>query len=119
MPVFRLTAASMASMPAGFGRLLCVLEDYLNGGCQIAVTGDPAAQGTKRLLREICRRYIPGRTVACGINTEPHLLRDRPQVGEKPTAYVCRGSTCSPPVTTAEDLGRLLDSASGGEIPVS
>ena len=34
--------------------------------------------------------------------------RDRPAVGGRATAYVCRHFTCSAPVTTPEELGRLL-----------
>ncbi|MFO1186878.1 MAG: thioredoxin domain-containing protein [Alphaproteobacteria bacterium] len=37
-----------------------------------------------------------------------HPAADKPPVDGKPTAYVCRGQVCSPPVTDAEELARLL-----------
>jgi uncharacterized protein YyaL (SSP411 family) len=36
------------------------------------------------------------------------LLADRPTIGGAPTAYVCRGFVCDRPVTTTDDLRRLL-----------
>jgi hypothetical protein len=36
------------------------------------------------------------------------LLADRPLVGGRPAAYVCRGMVCDLPVTTADDLARQL-----------
>jgi uncharacterized protein YyaL (SSP411 family) len=37
-----------------------------------------------------------------------HPAHGRPAVAGRPTAYLCRASTCSLPVTEASDLGDLL-----------
>jgi hypothetical protein len=37
-----------------------------------------------------------------------HPAHDKAAIGGKPTAYVCRGSTCSAPATEPSELGRLL-----------
>jgi uncharacterized protein YyaL (SSP411 family) len=44
---------------------------------------------------ELTRRLIP-------------LTHDRSATGTKPTAFVCRGQTCDPPVSTAEELAARL-----------
>jgi hypothetical protein len=36
------------------------------------------------------------------------LLADRPLVGGRPAAYVCRGMVCDLPVTTVADLEAAL-----------
>jgi uncharacterized protein YyaL (SSP411 family) len=36
------------------------------------------------------------------------LLASRPAIDGRPTAYVCRGFVCDRPVTTVEDLARML-----------
>jgi uncharacterized protein len=37
------------------------------------------------------------------------LLADRPLLGGRPTAYVCRGFVCRLPVTSVADLAAQLD----------
>jgi uncharacterized protein YyaL (SSP411 family) len=44
---------------------------------------------------EVMRRLIP-------------LTDGRSSIGNKPTAYVCRGSTCVPPAHTREELAKVL-----------
>jgi uncharacterized protein YyaL (SSP411 family) len=38
----------------------------------------------------------------------PALLADRPLMNGKPTVYVCEGFVCKTPVTTVEELRKLL-----------
>jgi uncharacterized protein YyaL (SSP411 family) len=60
----------------------------------------------------VATRYLPHRTlvrVQSGAKDVPAVARDRPQVGGRATAYVCRGFTCSAPVHTPDELGPLLD----------
>jgi len=57
------------------------------------------------------RAYLPHRTLVAATPGDPTPLapaRDRPAVEGRATAYVCRHFTCSAPVTTPEELGRLL-----------
>ena len=59
----------------------------------------------------VARVYLPHRTLVAATPGDPAPLapaKDRPAVGGRATAYVCRHFTCSAPVTTPEELGRLL-----------
>jgi len=38
----------------------------------------------------------------------PELLKGRPTVEDKPTAYVCEGFSCKAPVTSSATLGDQL-----------
>jgi uncharacterized protein YyaL (SSP411 family) len=59
-------------------------------------------------VQAVYNRYLPNKVVACGVNGEPPLLKDKPQVGGRTTAYVCENRVCQPPVTTPEELAAQL-----------
>ena len=68
---------------------------------------DPA---TEALHRAALRGTAPGAAVVAG---EPGadgvpLLADRPLVGGRPAAYVCRHFTCDAPTTDADELAKAL-----------
>jgi uncharacterized protein YyaL (SSP411 family) len=107
------TLKSMAGLlprhPAAFAHWLCALDFYLGRAKEIAVSGNPDDAETRKLLNEVFRTYLPNKVVACGIDGEVFLLQNRPQIGDVPTAYVCENFSCELPVTTPEDLSRILD----------
>jgi uncharacterized protein YyaL (SSP411 family) len=102
-------APLMAHHPSAFGNLLGALDLALSDGLEICIVGDPGEEATGSLLREVFRRYLPNKVVACGKNNELHLLKDHVQVSGRPTAYVCRNQTCQAPASNAADLARQLD----------
>jgi hypothetical protein len=108
-------AENMASFPLGFGQWLMALDFYLGPTQEVAVIGDPVEPSTAALLGAVCLRFRPDTIVvtlspsdSSALSRLP-LFLDRPQLGGLATAYVCRNFTCSPPVTTAEVLEKLLD----------
>jgi uncharacterized protein YyaL (SSP411 family) len=110
----RALADIMAQHPQAFGHLLCALDFSLSPVKEIAISGDPQQAETRTLLHVINSRYRPNQVLACASpqNLEAAqivpLLADRPAKDEKPTVYVCQHFTCLAPVTTAEELERLL-----------
>jgi uncharacterized protein len=98
----------MQQHPAAFPHLLCALDFYLGRTREIAVVGDPLESRTGELLREIFHRYLPNKVVACGIDGDLFLLKDRFQVNGLPTAYVCENFSCSLPVTGPDGLADRL-----------
>jgi uncharacterized protein YyaL (SSP411 family) len=104
-------------LPMAQGHAVGVLDRLVRGAVEIVLVGpqgDPAllALGTAALAT-----YVPNRVIAwldpaddasraaCAALADGKVDTAASKV---PAAYVCRGSTCSLPVTTAEELVKLL-----------
>jgi len=109
MSILQTLAQPMGHHPPAFANLLCALDFALSDGPEIAIAGDPAGEPARNLLREVYRRYLPNRSVACGESDEVGLLRGRKQIAGATAAFVCRGKTCGLPVTNATELAGQLD----------
>jgi uncharacterized protein len=96
--------APRAPRAAGWG--LVAATAVLAGPLEVAVVvgSEDAAAGTWH--RTALMSTSPGTVVAIGVDgeSEAPLLRDRPAISAKPTAYVCRGFVCDAPVTSVEQL---------------
>jgi uncharacterized protein YyaL (SSP411 family) len=106
--IFKRMIAPMTQHAGSFAHLLCALDFYLGRPREIAVVGSPGSPDAKALLDEVFGVYLPNKVVACGSNAETFLLKGKPQVNDRATAYVCENFTCKAPVTTAEELRREL-----------
>ncbi len=96
---------------AGWG--LAVAEALVAGPLEVAVLGPAGDPGRAALLDTARRTVSPGAVVVAGDPTRPEvhavpLLRDRPLVGGRAAAYVCRGFTCQTPVTEPTALADQL-----------
>jgi hypothetical protein len=113
--ILRLMASSIQRYPSGFGRLLCALDFYLGAPKEIAVIGERGNPQTSSLLAEIWTPYLPNKIVAQSLPGDEAsaalvpLLRDRPQLKNQPTAFVCEHFTCKQPVTTPAELAVQLN----------
>ena len=102
---------AMELSPLGFAHWLTVLDLTLAPPMELAVVGDDAGE----MLRVARARYRPNLVVAVGSPESAGrdvgiaLLEGREPVDGRATAYVCRGSACERPVTTAAELKALLD----------
>ncbi|MDT0400662.1 thioredoxin domain-containing protein [Streptomyces edwardsiae] len=98
-------------VPRFIGWGLAVAEAVQDGPREIAVVGpaldDPA---TATLHRTALLGAAPGAVVAAGTpeSDEFPLLADRPLVGGRPAAYVCRDFTCDAPTTDPDRLRTAL-----------
>jgi hypothetical protein len=91
----RLVADAMAGAPSGFGHALSALDLYLGPSHEVAIVGEPDAEDTRALVDAAARdRWRPNVVLAVASPTDTTsrtsvpLMRDRPQVDGKPTAYV-------------------------------
>jgi uncharacterized protein len=83
---------------------------------QLVIVGPRDHEETHVMLRAYWSRFLPD-TVCIAVSEldRPALARIAPYVaalpliGGKPAAYLCENFACRLPVTTADDLGRLLD----------
>jgi uncharacterized protein YyaL (SSP411 family) len=112
--LFTLFGRAMEDNPFGYASLLCALDFYHQGPAEIVVVAPRGHRDARALLRAIQRVYIPNRTLtrvdadrADGAAV-PAPARGKPAIDGRPTAYVCRRFTCSPPVTDPDALLALL-----------
>jgi uncharacterized protein YyaL (SSP411 family) len=112
----RLVRDVLGRAPTAFGHALCALDLYLGPTREVAIVGDPKDIRTQALADEVHRnRFLPNTVVAVGDPRDREaseavaLLRDRPQVDDAPTAFVCQRFACRLPVTRPEDLAAQLE----------
>jgi uncharacterized protein len=100
----------MLKQPLAFGNLLCALDDFVGPMDEVAIVGEPGAEGTRTLLDIARHGYRPRMVLAqaapgdAEAQTAVPLLANRPLVDDQPTAYVCRGFVCNQPVTQPDEL---------------
>jgi uncharacterized protein YyaL (SSP411 family) len=98
--------------PSGFTEMLSGLSFFLNPQ-EIGIVGSKNDRKTKSMLKEIYVSYLPNKILSLrdpGERIEgnwfPFLMEKG--VPEVPTAYVCKGFTCLPPVKDRKELKKIL-----------
>jgi uncharacterized protein YyaL (SSP411 family) len=104
--------AAAVRYPTAFGQWLSALDFAVGPVQEVAVLGDPAQKLTQALVEVLWSAYRPRLAAAIspfppGEGT-PALLRDRPLLGDRPTAYVCQNFICNRPVNSPEELKAQL-----------
>ena len=105
---------AMENQPFGFAHSLCALDQHLHPPKEIVVVGGADDPGTKALVHEVHRVYLPDKILQLAQDGEAPeeispLLRGKHRVNGQPTAYVCENFTCSAPVTSSAELRTLLE----------
>ena len=99
--------------PAGFSQMLSGLSFFL-GPQEIGIIGSRDDLKTKSMLKEIYHAYLPNKILSLREPQEPiegdwfPFLREKGDQ-EVPTAFVCKGFTCLPPVRNEEELKKILE----------
>jgi uncharacterized protein len=96
--------------PRAAGWAAAVGEALLAGPLEVAVSG-PAGADRDALAAAARTSTSPGAVVVVGEPDAPGvpLLGDRPPVGGRPAAYVCRGFVCTAPVTDVSALSAAMN----------
>jgi uncharacterized protein YyaL (SSP411 family) len=105
---------AMERYPTAHAASLNALEEQLHPP-EIVILRGPIAQ-IEEWQRQLDAIYAPRRWTLAVSDAEdlPTALAIKP-IGAAPVAYVCRGSVCSPPLTSLEDLAAALRNAGSGE----
>jgi hypothetical protein len=98
--------------PLAFARWLSAADFALGPVKQVAVTAEAGLESARELVDAVRTGFRPNVVIAAGSyppeKDAPALLRDRPLVNGKSSAYVCEGFLCKQPATSAEELRGLL-----------
>jgi len=101
----------MQRAPRAFLGLLGVLDLALRESLDVALSGDPADPTVQAMLREVHRRFLPGRVLSVSADQLLPLHEGRGAAPGQPLAFVCRGHACAAPVGTSAELATLLERA--------
>ena len=101
--------------PMAMSSTILALDWLLHPPLEIAIVGDMSSPEGKRLLRAVHRQFLPRRILASspapvppGVAELVPFLQGKASLLDRPTAYVCKDSTCQAPVTREAELARLL-----------
>ena len=89
--------------------------EFLSNALQIVISGTRGDAATDALARQVLDLSLPNRILTI-VDPETKLPSGHPAAGKgqidgKPTAYVCAGLTCGPPVTDPDALRGALEEA--------
>ena len=117
--ILRPLATVAASQPLGVSKALCAIEAYLASAQEIAISAKDGDEQIWEFQRVYFDRYNPNSIVGLAIDGDDAsiagmpFLEYRPLRNGEPAAYLCEHFTCMPPVTTTEELAKLLDRGTG------
>jgi len=104
--VFALFAKPAVQHPESFAHLLRALDFHFTPTKEVALIGTDVS-ALAAVVRSAFRPHLVQAGGPAG-STEPPLLRDRPTVDGRPSAYVCESFACQAPVTDPKELTGLL-----------
>ena len=111
---------TVGSHPSAFTMFLNGLEMVADGGQELVITGDPESDAVTAMLNIARQGFEPhlvtilrsaGKKPGGVVEVAPFLIDFGGEPGAEATAYLCRGLMCERPVTTAGELGSLLERA--------
>jgi uncharacterized protein YyaL (SSP411 family) len=99
--------------PSGFTEMLSGLSFFMNPQ-EIGIIGSKNDRKTKSMVKEIYLSYLPNKILSLrdpGERIEGNWFPFLTEKGipEVPTAFVCKGFTCLPPVKDRKELKKILD----------
>jgi hypothetical protein len=111
--MFRLAGDLAADHPTGFARWLSAADMAASRQRkQIAIVGSPDDPRTKALMSVVNSQYSPDWILTASNvplpEGSPQVLIGREMIGGMPTAYVCEQFVCKQPVTSPEELMKVL-----------
>ena len=110
----QLTAAFSGDLNRSFFAMATFLNnnEILQSAQQIVIVGNRTADDTRALLAAVLGRSLPNRVlsvIAPGDKLpDGHPAAGKTQADGKATAYVCRGTACSLPITAPSGLSQAL-----------
>jgi hypothetical protein len=108
--VMRLYRDKIERFPSAFGAMLCALDQHFDRRREVVLAGRRDDPALRPFLARLAETYDPNTVVALADPDHPGaaqavpLLAGKVPVEGRPAAYVCVDGTCSPPLTSAEEI---------------
>lgn len=110
-------AAQLQSDPQAVPALASALDFRVSQTKQILIAGDPTAEDTRELLRQVNARFLPNKILllADGGAGQQQLTRWLPfvqgarRIKDRATAYVCENYVCKLPTADPQVMAHLLE----------
>src|ERR1700736_957672 len=107
---------TLSRFPSAMPQMLVAVDYSLAKPRQIVIAGTTGNDGTKALLAEVHRHFLPKKILILAdggegqkfFSEKNEAIRAMSPIDGKPAAYVCENFTCKAPVTDAKALGNLL-----------
>ena len=105
-----------------YGALFCgtyflAAELWLHPRAEVVLLGDRQAEGLRRLAAAARETYAPGKTILIVDKEDAYVpdavdeMRRTPEARAGPVAFVCQGTSCSPPTADPDRLRTRLRGA--------
>lgn len=112
----RAFSESLTKAPSAMPEMLCAVDASLAKPRQIVLAGSPAAEGTRKLLREVHDHFLPNKLLLLAdggsgqewLGEKLEFLRGVGPINDQPAAYVCEDFVCKLPTNDPAKLKELL-----------
>lgn len=91
--------------PLGYSTALMALDYVLDESKEIAVIGNGEDAHTHQICHFVYQNFLPNKVFAVGGvggSTTAPLVKDKPQIRDETTVYVCQSNACQAPTTDLE-----------------
>jgi uncharacterized protein YyaL (SSP411 family) len=110
--IARACSHQISSMPAAESFMMIGVDFLLGPPYEIVIAGNPAQDDTVRMIGALAARFIPDSVIVLAAKGEsgkaPEIARDKKPLDGKAAAYVCRGQTCTLPMTDPNEVLNIL-----------
>ena len=109
---------AIARAPLSVPQMLSAVDMALGPAQEIVIAGDPAASGTRQMVRAVHERFLPRALVVLhptgqqgeAIEALAPYVKAQGALRGMPTAYICQNYVCRLPTTDLQTLIASLDS---------
>ena len=101
--------------PSGYTQFMCALDFALGPTKEIVIAGEPDQKDTKQILREIWKRFLPGKVLLLhpskdkSIEKIAQFVKEQKPIENKATAYICENYACKAPTNEINKIIQLLE----------
>jgi uncharacterized protein YyaL (SSP411 family) len=113
----RAFSVSVKESPAAYTQLMVALDFAIGPSYEVVVAGNPDAEDTRTMTRELRRRFLPNKVVLLNHSDRdvPEIVKlaeftkNQSSIGGKATAYVCVNHSCKSPTTDVNKMFELFN----------